>query len=145
MQHRLIAADRSGAGQRSGQGPVRVDPQGENDAARLGDPGGRLVFRTNGELEGFRDRLLPAAVEADVVAPPLPRARERERQSDPGAAGPDDPHAVGRQLNSAGAPASGPRPGRGDPGETWRGAPTPAPPPPGVLPPVAAARLRDPR
>src|SRR2546422_6486717 len=41
--------------------------------------------------------LFPAAVEADVVAPPLPRARERERQSDPGAAGPDDPHDVGRQ------------------------------------------------
>src|SRR3989449_959051 len=91
--------------------------------------------------------LFPAAVEADVVAPPLPRARERERQSDPGAAGPDDPHDVGRQLSSAGAPASVPRPGLGDPGETWRGAPTPARPAPDGLPhvgdaPPPAARRR---
>src|SRR2546429_7931225 len=110
------------------QGSDRVVPHGENDDARLGDPGGRLGFRTNGELERLRDRLFPTAVEADVVAPPLPRARERERQSDPRAAGPDDPHDVGRQLSSARAPASVPRPGRGDPGESWRGAPTPARP-----------------
>src|SRR5438034_8579455 len=80
MQHYLIAADRSGAGQRLRQGPDRVVPHGENDDARLGDPGGRLVFGTNGQLEGLRDRLLPAAVEADVVAPPLPRARERSEE-----------------------------------------------------------------
>src|SRR6266849_10707336 len=134
MQHYLIAADCSGAGQRLRQGSNRVVPHRENDDARLGDPGGRLVFRTNGELEGIRDRFLPAAVEADVVAPPVPRARQRERQSDPGAAGPDDPHDVGRQLSSATAPASVPRPGPRDPGETWRGAPTPGRPAPGGLP-----------
>src|SRR2546429_4139637 len=133
MQPHLIAADRSGAGQRLRQGPDRIVPHGENADARLGDPGGRLGFRTNGELERLRDRLFPTAVEADVVAPPLPRARERERQSDPRAAGPDDPHDVGRQLSSARAPASVPRPGRGDPGESWRGAPTPARPAPGGL------------
>src|SRR5256885_17178878 len=104
MQHHLIAADCTGAGQRLRQGSDRVVPHGENDDARLGDPGGRLVFRTNGELEGLRDRLLPAAVEADVVAPPLPPARERERQTDPGAAGPADPHELEWQLNSPKAP-----------------------------------------
>src|SRR4029077_5652882 len=121
------------------QGPDRVVPHGENDDARLGNPGGRLVFRTNGELEGLRDRFLPAAVEADVVAPPLPPARQRERQSDPGATGPDNPHDVGRQLSSAGAPASVPRPGPGDPGESWRGVPAPARPVPGGLPPAGGA------
>src|SRR5947208_15233228 len=121
MQHYLLAADRSGAGQRLRQGPDRVVPHGENDDARLGDPGGRLVFRTNGELERLRDRLLPAAVEADVVAPPLPRARERERQSDPGAAGPDDPHDVGRPHSCAGAPPDVPVPERGYTEQRWRG------------------------
>src|SRR3989442_12911971 len=72
MQHHLIAADCSDAGQRLRQGPDRVVPHGENDDARLGDPGGRLVFRTNGELERLRDRLFPTAVEADAVGPPPP-------------------------------------------------------------------------
>src|SRR5947208_13623330 len=108
MQHYLLAADRSGAGQRLRQGPDRVVPHGENDDARLGDPGGRLVFGTNGQLEGLRDRLLPAAVEADVVAPPLPRARERERQSDAGAPGPGGALDSARQPTSAAAPGSGP-------------------------------------
>src|SRR5207302_8038717 len=98
-------------------------------------------------LVGHRDTVFAAAAAAADIQPALPRARERERHSAPGAAGPDDPHDVGRQLNSAGAPASVPRPGRGDPGETWRGAPTPARPAPGGLPhvgdaPPPAARRR---
>ena len=92
MEHHLIGADRSGAGQRFRQGPDRVVSHGENDDARLGDPGGRVVLGTNGELERLRHCLLAAAVEANVVAPPLPRPGERHPQSDPGATGPDDPH-----------------------------------------------------
>src|SRR5207249_3610753 len=72
-------------------------------------------------------------------APPgLGRPRDAA-PPDPRAAGPDDPHDVGRQLSSARAPASVPRPGRGDPGESWRGAPTPARPAPGGLPHVGDA------
>src|SRR6266508_2969727 len=73
MQHHLVGADRSGTGQRLRQGPDRVVPHGENDDARLGDPGGRLVLGTNGQLEGLRDRLLAASVQTDVVALRLSR------------------------------------------------------------------------
>src|SRR5712671_5750250 len=166
MQHYLLGPDRPGTGQRLRQGPDRVVPHGENDDARLGNPGGRLVLGTDGEVERLGDRLLAAAVQAHVVAPPppppppsprpLPCARQRQRQSDTGAAGPDDPHDVGRQSSSARTRASERRPGRGDPGATWRAAPTPAlrapggpPPAGGALPPdarrhTARSRIPDP-
>ena len=145
VQHHLVAVDRSCAGQCFGEGPDGVVPHGQNDDARLGDPGGRGVLRANGQREGFRDRFLAAAVQADVVASPLPHARERERQTDTGAAGSDDPHDVGRHLNSAGSPVPGRRPGRGGLGATWRGVPGPARPAPGGLPPSGGALPPDDR
>jgi len=84
-----------GAGQHLGERPDGVVRYRENDDARFGHPAGRLAGRADVKGQGLGNGPLAAAVEQDAVV----GVGERQRQPDPGPAGPDDADDRGRTAH----------------------------------------------
>src|SRR5439155_3318124 len=125
MEDDVLGAYRLAVMEHQGEPAERVVADGEQENARLADPGGRAILRAHREGERRGNGFLVPAVEPDRVS----GAGQREPQADSRPARSDDADRGARRVAhpSCGRGSAPPPRERAGRPATWPDAPAPAP------------------